>query len=61
MVASAFLFAFNLHLVHVLAKKMHVFINVHYSHILFLFLNGILCQFSPKKISSDDITPVLVI
>lgn len=56
MFISAFTFALNLHFIHKMAGKIHPFVNSQYSQVAFLFLNGILSQFTSKRIGIEDIS-----
>ena len=56
MFVSAITNALNLHFVHKLAKRIHPFVNAHYSHFAFLGINATLSQFSSKKVELTDMS-----
>ena len=50
----------NMHYIHGLAKKVHPFVNAHYSHISFLFINSVLSILHPHPLETKDFSWNLV-
>ena len=50
-----------MHFIHGLAKINHPFVTIHYSHIGFFVLNGILCSVHPVEIEAKDVSWFLVL
>lgn len=44
---SAFGNALNMHFIHGLAKKVEPLVNIYYSHLGFIALSSVLCNFDP--------------
>ena len=56
MIFAAVANAFNLHYIHGLAGEVNTFVNMHYSHLGFMITSGLLCNFSPLRVTSNDLT-----
>ena len=50
MLVAALAHALNMHYIHVLSKKVHTFVNVHYSHIGFLVVNSLISNIIPSPL-----------
>ena len=46
-IISAFGNALNMHFIHGLAKKIEPLVNIYYSHLGFIVLSSMLCNFGP--------------
>ena len=55
MVFAAVFHAFNLHFIHGLSKKVNAFVNMHYSHMGFIAVSGVLCNLVPYRVRSEDV------
>lgn len=61
MLFSAFGYALNMLLIHILAKAVTPSLNIHQSNIGFLLMSSLLCSFTPNHLESTDITFKLVL
>jgi drug/metabolite transporter (DMT)-like permease len=61
MMVAAFSHAMNMHYVHTLKKIVPPFVNVHYSHLGFLFVNSLMSIFNPHQIYRAAIDLPLVL
>ena len=41
--------AFNMHFIHILAKKVNPFVNIYYTHMCLIILNSLMCNIYPSK------------
>lgn len=60
MLFSAFGYALNMLLIHILSKAVTPAVNLHQSNIGFLLMSSLLCSFTPNHLESSDISYKLV-
>ena len=60
MLIAALAHAMNMHYIHALAKKVHTFVNVHYSHIGFLVVNSLLSMVFPSRLHWSEVSWELI-
>jgi hypothetical protein len=61
MLVAAFSNAMNMHCVHTLKNIVPPFVNVHYSHLGFLFINGLMSNVYPRQVDLVEIDLSLVL